>query len=219
MNDSTDLASAGSNLRWCILRTSGARTLALAESLANAGIDAWTPAATASRLVRRGATMVKAERTAAILPTFVFVRSPHLPALADILADPWHRHPAFSLFRYQGRYPLVGEASIASLRAAEQEAIEALQLERDAADREQRRLERIANLRTEQARRKALRQVRREFLDGARVEVAEMTPLAGLTGVVQSSDGRTAIVDFGGALVMKIEAWRLSPRDVVDVET
>lgn len=212
----SELADGGG--RWCILRTSGPSTLKLAESLIAVGVDAWTPAVTAGRLVRRGATMVKAERTSPILPTFVFARSVDLPTLADIVADPWHRHPAFSLFRYQGRYPLVGEASIAGLRAAEQEAAEALQRERDAADREARRVERIANLRTEQARRKALRRVRREFLDGARVEVAEMTPLAGLTGVVQSSEGRTAIVDFGGALVMKIEAWRLSPRDVIDLE-
>lgn len=204
--------------RWCILRTSGTLTLALADSLVAAGIDAWTPAATASRLFRRGATMVKAERTGPILPTFVFARSSHMADLADIVASRAHGHPAFSIFRYQDRYPLVGEASIAGLRAAEQAAADALQRERDATDREARRLERIANLRTEQARRKALRQIRREFLDGAEVRVVEMQPLAGLTGVVRSSDGRSAIVDFGGSLVMKIEAWRLSPYDVVDTQ-
>lgn len=204
--------------RWCILRTSGSRTLALAESLTESGIKAWTPAATASKLVRRGATMVKAERTGPILPTFVFAPASDLPLLANIVASLTHGHPQFSLFKYQERYPLIGDASIKGLRAAEKEAAEALQLDRDADEREQKRLDRIAKLRTEDARRKALRRIRREFRDGATVQVAEMPPLAGLTGVVQSSDGRMAVVDFGGSLVMKIEAWRLSPHDVVDIE-
>lgn len=204
--------------RWCILRTSGSKTLDLAESLVAAGFDAWTPSATASRLFRRGATMVKGERTGPIMPTFVFARSHHMADLADIVANPANRHPGFSIFRFQDRYPLVGEASISGLRAAEQLAADELQQERDSDAREQRRQERISNLRTEQARRKALRKVQRDFPTGAHVDVSEMPAFAGLTGVVESSDGRSALVNFGGSLSIKIEAWRLTPYDVVEVK-
>ena len=45
---------------------------------------------------------------------------------------------------------------------------------------------------------------------GAEVMVNEVGALAGMTGIVQSSDGRSAVVSFGGWLTMKVEAWQLA---------
>lgn len=45
-----------------------------------------------------------------------------------------------------------------------------------------------------------------------------MPAFAGMMGVIEQSNGRSAVVSFGGSLVMTIEAWRLSVYDVEDVE-
>ena len=212
--------------RWCILRTGGPRTIALAHSLTEAGIDAWTPKRTYKR-VKPGKVRddqgrrITVEMDAPILPTFVFAREIHLSLLARLANDPASAHPAFSVFRYGGRYPLVSDAEVIGLQEAEAEALEAIQAQRDAETREEAERIRIAALRTEQARmkarrmaeaerRKALRAERRDFRPGQGVKVDDEPALTGVTGVVVSSDGRTALVDFGGFLTMKIEAWRLA---------
>ncbi len=105
---------------WCILRTTGARTLPLARSLAESGIETWTPTQTMSR--RRSRSNARIERDVPIAPTFVFARARHLPELATIHALPISRHPGFSIFRYAGRVPLIPDTAIGGLRAAEDRA-------------------------------------------------------------------------------------------------
>ena len=58
---------------WCILRTSPGRTIALAASLNEAGIKAWTPQQTITRKRPRSSSTV--ERQLALAPTFVFAEA------------------------------------------------------------------------------------------------------------------------------------------------
>lgn len=216
----------GAGQRWCILRTSGSRTLALADSLTKAGMEAWTPRRTFKRVKAGVKPQANGQRPtveidAPILPTFVFAREADLSALASAAIAEISPHPAFSIFRHGGRHPIIGHASIAGLQQAEHDAAVSIQAQRDAETREAADKIRIGALRNEQARlramraaeadrRKAQRNERRDFDPGQQVTVEEMPALTGMTGVVESSDGRSAVVVFGGALTMTIEAWRLA---------
>lgn len=102
---------------WCILRTSGPRTLRLSQSLNAAGIEAWTPMQVVS--VRRPRSKERIEREAPIMPTFVFARADRLGDLMRILRLPVSAHPGFSIFRHAGRIPVIADRDIDSLRAAE----------------------------------------------------------------------------------------------------
>lgn len=212
--------SAPRNLEnmWCILSTSGGRTLPLARSLAKAGVEVWTP----TRTIRRPAPgqrrrLVMGQRRkmievdVAILPGFVFARADRLDDLAAIAHDPMSRHPAFTVFQVAGRVPLVADASIAGLREEEERAAAFAQSLRDAETREEARRRRAEFMRTEKARRAALRRERREFAIGANVEVVEMPSMAGMVGRVIASTGTAATIDFGGAFPMQVEAWRVIP--------
>lgn len=111
MGHGTDAAA------WCILRTNGGRTLPLAQSLAAAGIEAWTP----TRAEKRRAARSKAVKQidVPIMPTFVFVRAVHIVELRRCLSLPSNPHPPFSLFRHGGRIPLISDRSLESLRSEE----------------------------------------------------------------------------------------------------
>jgi len=106
--------------RWCILRTSGARTLPLVKSLCEAGIDAWSPAKVDRIRIPR--TKRYAERRTAILPTFAFAREEHIGALRLALAQPISPHPLFWIFRHMERIPLISDREIEGLRAEEERA-------------------------------------------------------------------------------------------------
>lgn len=166
---------------WCILRTSGARTLPLASSLSAAGFDVWTPAETTSRRQPRSKTRV--EREGPIMPTFVFARADRLEDLLQLLGQPLNPHPPFSVFRHGGRIPIIHDVEIGNLR-----------------DHEERARDRVRR-----AKRKGYRH---EFAQGERVRVPEGS-FAGMTGVVQDGDGKFAFVSFGGALRVKIATFLL----------
>lgn len=217
---------------WCILRTSGARTLALAASLNAAGLEAWTPLRTFKR-ERRGKSArtdgrrITVEVDAPILPTFVFARVVHILDLESASKDPRSPHPPFSVFHHTGRIPLIADRDVVGLQEAEHTAAASIRDQRAAETREEADRIRIAALKTERARmralkaaqaeqRKMLRAERRDFSAGERVHVDETPALMGMSGVVISSDGRSAMVCFGGLLTMKIEAWQLSRDSVQD---
>lgn len=226
MNESTDLASAGSNLRWCILRTSGPRTLALADSLTKAGFEAWSPRKTLRRAkagVKRRAdgTRPMVEVDAAILPTFVFARARDVQTLAQVACADITPHPPFSIFRHGGRYPEIADGSVRGLQEAEREATATIEAIRAAETREEAERIRKAAMKTERERlramqiseakrRKALRNERGTFDDGQHVTVEDMPSFIGVTGIVQSSDGKSAVVVFGGMLTVTVEAWQLA---------
>jgi len=163
--------------RWCILRTTGARTIPLARSLMAAGIEAWTPVKTIE--VREGRARRRASKDLAIAPTFVFARGCHLHDLGLICQLFVSPHPAFSIFRYAGRVPLVSDTEIKGLRAEEERGWV-----------------------------KALRAERHAFAKGQRLAMPEGA-FFGMTGVVESSDGKSVVVDLGGNFVVKVEAWHV----------
>lgn len=215
--------------RWCILRTSPGRTLALATSLATAGFDVWTPTKVNRRTLAPGR---KNERridiASPILPGFAFARAAHLTDLAVVAADDRLIHPPFSVFRHAGRIPLVADRDVRGLQDAERAATVALQSIHDAETREEAERIRIAAIKSENARvratraaeherRQALRSERRSIQVGTAVVLADAPSFAGMTGVVESTDGRTAVIAFGGALTMTVEAWQVSPTAVHNV--
>lgn len=109
---------------WCILRTSGGRTLPVAKSLAAAGFDVWTPVRTTKVRVPRSKRVV--ERQVAMMPTFVFARIDRVDELIRVLALPSNPHPRFGIFRHQGKLAVVAEGEIAGLKAAEDRETRAL---------------------------------------------------------------------------------------------
>jgi transcription antitermination factor NusG len=165
--------------RWCILRTTGPRTLPLARSLAESGIEVWTPVQTMSR--RRPRSKMKVEREVPIAPTFVFAHARHIAELAAIRMMPANPHPGFSIFHHAGRVPLVNESEITGMRAAED------------------------GFRVAAKKSKAKRNA---FTTGQEVRVPS-GPFAGMTGVVEDGDGKLTLVCFGAAFKVRIGSWLL----------
>lgn len=190
--------------KWCILRTSGSRTLRLTDSLAEAGLTVWTPRETVEW--RRPRSNVRQDREMPIMPSFVFLRADELPDILCVLALPISPHPQFSIFMFAGRVPLIADRSIVALRAMEEAKAQALANKRAAAQRR-------ADL---EARKLARKEKRADISIGGSVNLAEDAAFAGVTGIVQSTDGRDAWIRFG-KLTIKVDAWKVLPISVADV--
>ena len=115
---------------WCILRTAGRDTLRLVDQLGTIGIEAWTPRAVIKEQPvllpkYRGSKAMRhvkvRDRVVPITPSFVFARAEELVRLAELSHRPG-RMGAFTLFRYSGAIPLLGDAALGPLRAAETRA-------------------------------------------------------------------------------------------------
>lgn len=199
--------------KWIILRTSAARTLQLAKSLAEAGFNVWTPTTVSLKTVPRGREKVEIEVEAPIVPTFVFGDGEQVDDFARVRATMFNGHPDFSIFQRAGMAPLINARSLAPLWWASIDARARLDAIYARRLMEKERQDRIALLRTEQQRRKALRAERKRLPAGLQVVVEGMPALGGLAGSVveERNGGRAAVVAFGGALVMEIEAWQLIP--------
>lgn len=202
----------GKGDRWCILRTSGPRTVPLARALADAGFAAWTP--TETRRVKTAGKLI--DRDQPIMPTFVFASDAHVVDLLIAAQDPRCRFPAFSMFRRGDRVPLIGGGEMRALQEAEElaRARHSDALAEEMA--EVRRQDRIAELKRAAARRKALRaQPLEPMRIGTWIEVKDTPALAGLAGQIVEDRGNSAVVCFGGSLRMQIEAWQLIPVGVI----
>lgn len=102
--------------RWCVLRTAGASTLSLARSLQAAGYAVWTP----QRVEKRRKTDTrKGDRPVAIMPTFVFAPASDAYRLFDEARNPGSSHPDFSIFRFNGKVPLIADRELEKLRTEE----------------------------------------------------------------------------------------------------
>lgn len=175
--------------RWCILRTTGARTIPLARSLIEVGIEAWTPSRTLTTCRPRSKRKVMVE--VSLAPTFVFTPACNLPHLMRARVAPASPHPSFSIFSYGGRIPLIVASEIDGLRMAEYQYRSA---ELAAAERA-----RIAEL----------RKSRPLFPVGSVVRTSRPA-FEGLTGIVQGTQGGHTIVLFAGSKhPMKIESWQV----------
>lgn len=180
---SEGLIDTGTERRWCILRTAGPRTLVLARSLGEAGLDVWTPTEVIKR--RRSRSRAIVECSVPMMPTFVFANALHLAELMMIRSTPGEVHPPFSLFRGAYGFPIIADASLGALRGAEDRA------------------------RARAARAKSKREIT-EFAVGARVRVAR-TDVAwtGKIGIVEGTKGKDVAVCFDGRQTVKIASWML----------
>lgn len=200
--------------RWCILRTAPPRTLALAASLKAAGFEVWTPTA-----VKRAKLLIKRDSSAPakppreysvpILATFVFARPADVPTLLAIAADPLSQYPRFSIYQIAGRIPVVSDRELVGLHDAEDDAAAAIAAIREGENREHRRQERAMAMRTERARRKALRATGVAVARDTEVTIHNHPAFAGMTAVVVSSTDREAEVSFGNGFRWKVETWLL----------
>lgn len=152
---------------WFILRMAGPRTLAVADSLKDAGFDAWTPIGSASkRKPRKPGVEVKG---VPVMPTYVFARDHHLHDLLALAVQPVSQHPAFSVFRWDGRIPLIADRSLEYLRRGEA-----------------RYLRRVRE-----------GQPVKQFAAGDKVQLSE-GGFAGMSGMVETSKGKFTLVCFPG---------------------
>jgi len=119
---------------WFILRTAGRSTLTLARTLAEDGFDVWTPSRT--HRIRLPRANVKRDVKLPMLPSFIFVRSAHLPDLLTMARmtekprrDPnggresKPAHKDFTVFHYLDRIPMVADRSLEPLRQKEMELV------------------------------------------------------------------------------------------------
>lgn len=171
---------------WCILRMSGPRTLPVARSLAAAGIEVWAPSGKDVRRV--GPARKRVERDVPLMPTFAFARARHLPELARALALPINPHPAFSIFRWNGRIPLLSDRDMRHLRTLEERELL-----------------------------KAKRQERHVLPIGSKVKVQEGA-FTGMSGIVEESDGKHALVAFGGSFRVRVASWLLHADQVENTQ-
>lgn len=108
--------------QWCILRTSGTKTMQLADSLVDAGFTAWTPVERRKR--RKPRSKALTDIRVPVLPTYVFAASQHLVDLLAEADSATTLHPAFSVFKYFDRYPLIADRQLHRIRAIEERTAE-----------------------------------------------------------------------------------------------
>jgi hypothetical protein len=177
---------------WCILRTAGRHTLALAQSLAEDGFEVWTPIETRVVVVPR--MTAKRQVRLPIMPGFLFARASHLYHLLGLAAMPNRprrgtggrqpAHESFSVFHSSDGIPLVADAALEPLRAAEAVAIP--------------------------------KDKRGKFRHGQPVRVLKGN-FAGMVGVIEKSDSHTAhvwLTLFGRHMRAKIPAFLLQSDEV-----
>jgi transcription antitermination factor NusG len=113
---------------WFVLRCAGRSTLLLAKTLAEDGFDSWTPAVT--QRIRVPRKNVNREITLPLLPSFIFVRAPHLHDLLHLAgmeekprrgSGPAHRD--FSVFHFLDRIPMIADRNLEPLRTKERQAV------------------------------------------------------------------------------------------------
>ncbi len=217
--------SSRAGRRWCMLQTTAAKTLPLMAALRGEGVDAWTPSRTVKRdapgnrrRLHMGQRKVMIEATVPILPGWVFAREADLDDLWRLSDQREGPCPRFSVFTGARGAALVRDTAVTGLRQAEADALAAIEAERAAETRAAAHRARAERLGTERARRAALRRERKALVSGQEVVVDGMQALNGLVGKVVEGrgNGASAVIDFGGALKMTIEAWRVRPNPVRD---
>lgn len=176
--------------RWCILRTGSVSTLPLAKSLTDAGYEVWTPLEIHER--RSPKTRKREEVTAALMPSFVFARSLHLADLIDLSRSPTLNYQVWD--KEQRRMVTKGHPVFRLFRSDGGYPT--------VSDRELQPL-RIAEKRT------APKPAGKVFNTGDRIKLTE-GGFAGLSGIVERTQGAFALVAFPGFNIpVKIATWML----------
>jgi hypothetical protein len=92
-------------------------TLRLAHSLNRRGFNVWTP--TVRKAGRMPRTRVEFDKEFPLLPSYAFARVDDLEGLAKAALLQAAGEPRFSLFRYQGGFPLIDDMQLGALRLEE----------------------------------------------------------------------------------------------------
>jgi len=163
---------------WCILRMSEGATLPVMDALCADGFDVWTPEETQQRRV--GLARKRVSRRAPLLPGFVFARYDRLRELVDLARTPAQAFRAWDAEQRcmvtKGR-PYFSVFRVgASYPAVSDGALDALRV----AERKGRPLKSV-----------------HMFRAGERVKCPD-AGFDGLTGIVETTRGRHAIVLFDG---------------------
>lgn len=159
--------------RWCVLRMAAPRTLKVVTSLRDAGIEIWTPVVERQRRAPRSKKKAEGTVEHPIAPTIAFARAIHIAELRAIRRDPSSPHPAFSLLQHRGSVVEINDSDLTGLRLAQ--------------EREQRKAG-------------SVRKDRAQPLDVGSAVMMEEGAFAGMSGIVESSDGRRTFLNFGGLL-------------------
>lgn len=176
---------------WCILRCSGTSTLRLADSLTDAGLEAWTPV---TREIRRPTGQRTREEVAVpLMSGYVFARSTHLHALLALSRSPVPQYQVWD--SDQRRMVTKGHPWFRLFSAV-----------RFVPDRELEPLRRLE-------RKPRPQRIERTFAIGERVRTDE-AGFIGLTGTVTGVNGKIVTVAFGTwRLEPTFPSWALRPLD------
>jgi transcription antitermination factor NusG len=164
----TDILDLGS---WCILRMASGDTLKVARSLAAVGLDAWTPIEKrAGKMPKTGASF---DKDRALMPSYVFGRVEHVNELLRLAMMPNRQHPRFWVFHHKGGIPLIADSELNALRGEEER-------KRGVFDRWRRRGMKGPKL---------ARHTQVRMPEG---------PFAGLSGIVEDTEGQFTLVSVEG---------------------
>jgi transcription antitermination factor NusG len=186
---------SGKDDRWCILRCSNVKTLELAASLTEAGFEAWSPVETVQPPAKGGG---KPERVLeALMPSYVFARASHIIELAELVRSPSLQ---FRVWDPESRRMVTrGHPTFRFMR----------KLDGEIATTPDRTLN---ALRLVERKRKPRGKVKPVAI-GATVRLDE-GGFAGLTGTVESIEGKFALVAFPGLpMAVKIAMWMLQEQE------
>lgn len=165
---------------WCILRTSGRRTVDVAESLGDNGLEVWTPTLRFMRRLPR--TRKEVEAFAPIMPQYVFARAHQFDDLLRL--EPVH--PLFSLYRWRlsdgnWYFPFIDDRELRHLRAEDYRTPKPVPPPKPEP---------------------------RQYTPGQVVSVPHGLPFAGMSGVVERTKGKFVIVAVGQR-DLHVARWKL----------
>ena len=102
---------------WCILRMGSTDTLAVVQSLSDAGYKVWTP--TERRTGRMPRTRAEYDKTFALMPSYAFADATRVTELLKLAMIPTREHPSFTIFQHEGGIPLIADSDLGGLRDEE----------------------------------------------------------------------------------------------------
>lgn len=181
--------------RWLILRCSNCKTLELAASLTDAGFEAWSPVETVQR---QGKDRGKLEtHTLALMPGYVFAKARHIAALLELVHSPSMQ---FRVWDSEKRRMVTrGHPTFSFMKRTGGE---------------------IAS--TADSTLNALRMIERRRKPRGKVKPVAVGAIvrfddggfAGLTGTVERTEGKFALVAFPGLpMAVKIAMWMLQEQE------
>jgi transcription antitermination factor NusG len=164
----TDILDLGS---WCILGADSPDTLRAAASLRAAGFKVWTPIE--KRVAKMPRTGASFDKDRALTPGYIFAHVGHVNELLRLAMMPNRRHPRFWVFHHKGGIPLIADSELNALRGEEER-------KRGVFDR---------------WRRKGMKGPK--LARHTQVRMPE-GPFAGLSGIVEDTEGQFTLVSVEG---------------------